>query len=660
MEEEFSNPKIGEIVDKKYQIDNKLASGGMGIVWEVTHIGLERKFALKSLRPEIAKNEKCFARFKREARLVAKIEHEHICEVTDFGTTKCGIPYFVMPLLTGKPLGDLLEKGLEPSRFLTIITQVLSALEAAHKCGIVHRDLKPENIFVAETSLKQDDVKILDFGISKIIDGTTGPGLTVTGEAIGTPDYMSPEQVKGDKDLDQCTDIYAVGVILYLAVTGRLPFARYVDNTKLLHIMQNDCVPPKSLNPWLPDEINEVIVKAMAPLPDNRYKDASEFIEALRGSFGQVQTTPSKGRSVEEIDTGIAKENRDGSSNVSEIDEHFQNDRPSKSDILSSSTNETTNGIQKYKKLRYIIRLGIGFILLLSLMFAIYILTETTKDEYASLKLSTKPSGASIKIDGKKTHETTPAIIKNLKKGKIEVVLEKGNSYFPKVMNLEIEQEGKTTSPITVNLVPRYVQYNFVSVPSESRVTLISNSQKKILGTSPVDHQIDLAKENKVEYSLPDYETSLMVIDKDLRKNKYAINETLTAHLMPTPRLLKINEWLADKHKGDISNSWCADGKYNVSFDRKDKKYTITWYSISKQEIRVQCQIVFDEKGNPRELNNCSWKCEEGRVTTKKIELKVLSKTNGQYWISAFRECVPRNEEWEKECDYEATLRIEK
>ena len=280
----------------RYRIVDVLGKGGMGCVYEAVHAEIGRQVAIKHLHEQFIEQPEVVERFHREARLAASIGHDNICEVIDVGRCDDGSPFLVMPRLRGVTFGDLLDQarenppGLSPSRVADIVSQTLSALQAAHGARIVHRDLKPDNIFITKMGDRHDFVKLLDFGISKIMGSDSVSNLTRTGSAMGTPYYMSPEQAMGMKDVDQRTDIWAMGVILYEALAGRRPF----DGDSFLSVLHQICAepfpPPRKINRAVPVAFEEVILRAMSRDPDVRFQSAEEMrgalLAALKRSHG--------------------------------------------------------------------------------------------------------------------------------------------------------------------------------------------------------------------------------------------------------------------------------------------------------------------------------------------------------------------------------------
>lgn len=291
----------GTVIDEKYRVESLIGKGGMGGVYEAVQLAISRKVALKHLYPRYAGNDKAFVRFRQEAMAAASIGHDNICEVTDLGIGMDGAPYLVMPLLRGVTVHDLIrrEGTLAPKRVSDIGCQILSALGAAHGAGIIHRDLKPANVFVTRLGDRVDFVKLLDFGVSKVISDTMSSDLTRTGEVVGTPHYMAPEQAKGERRMGPAVDIYAAGVILYEMLTRRRPFDGESYNEVMYKILTEPCRPPSELNPMISADLEAVISRSMSKEARDRYPDAASMRDALekaassrvRGSSASIAPT---------------------------------------------------------------------------------------------------------------------------------------------------------------------------------------------------------------------------------------------------------------------------------------------------------------------------------------------------------------------------------
>jgi len=283
----------GAVLEGKYEVLSCLGEGGMGAVYEARHTVIGRRVAVKFLHARFAEDPQALQRFYQEAQIAGSLGHDNICEVTDLGQTAEGLPFMVMPLLSGRTLAEEIQASsrlLATKRVLDIVSQVLLALDAAHSAGVVHRDLKPENIFLTRVGDREDFVKILDFGISKVLGGAYPKlgGLTATGMVIGTPYYMSPEQAQGASDVDQRADIYATGVLLYELVTGEHPFEAENYNELIVKIITQPVVPPSSINPAVNSAQEKVVLRAMHRDPAERFETARQFRSALLGCARQT------------------------------------------------------------------------------------------------------------------------------------------------------------------------------------------------------------------------------------------------------------------------------------------------------------------------------------------------------------------------------------
>ncbi|MFO7562949.1 MAG: serine/threonine-protein kinase [Enhygromyxa sp.] len=273
---------VGTTIAGRYRIDALLGKGGMGAVFRAHHLLLKRDVAVKVLHPELLDNEDISKRFDREAQSAARLDHPNVIPVTEFGSTEAGMKYMVMQLLAGRELSDLLIGPIDPLRAIELEIQILRGLEHAHDKGVVHRDLKPENVFVTEDHEGKEVLKLVDFGIAKIVDepedGDTGKPLTRMGLVFGTPHYMSPEQATGSP-VDHRTDIYSAGVLLYQMLAGRLPFD-HEDAVSLIRMQV--AVEPPPLPDFIPQRLTRVVSLMMAKSRDDRYPDARSARKALQ------------------------------------------------------------------------------------------------------------------------------------------------------------------------------------------------------------------------------------------------------------------------------------------------------------------------------------------------------------------------------------------
>jgi serine/threonine protein kinase len=270
----------GQIVDGRYRIDELIGEGGMGKVYAAEHVEIGKRVAVKVLHPSYGRMPDLVERFRREARAASKIGHPHIVDVTDSGTTPDGSVYFVMEYLEGVELGAVIERegALDMARTLRIATQICRALAAAHSSGIIHRDLKPENVFLTIRDGGADFVKVLDFGIAKTTEAEEARDrrLTSPGMAMGTPEYMAPEQAAG-RPADERCDVYALGAILYEMLTGVPPY----QGDNFMEILTKkatvDPVSPAALRSTIPEAVSTLVMRAMSRDPDNRPPSMEAF-----------------------------------------------------------------------------------------------------------------------------------------------------------------------------------------------------------------------------------------------------------------------------------------------------------------------------------------------------------------------------------------------
>jgi serine/threonine protein kinase len=276
---EAKDPLIDAVVGS-FRLIRKLGGGGMGTVYLGEHTLIGSKVAVKFLHEHFASNEALVQRFLAEARAVNLIGHENIINIFDMNMLPPRRHYLVMEYLEGSPLSSMTSSPQSPAVIVPILTQVCDALQAAHLNGVVHRDLKPENIFLVRHDRTPHFVKVLDFGIAKLFDGRQAPGQTSLGTIIGTPEYMSPEQWAG-KGVDGRTDLYALGIIAYELLTGRTPFGKGGLGSLLHAHLQEMPTAPHEVNPSVPLLLSQIVMRAMAKRPEDRFRSASELRVAL-------------------------------------------------------------------------------------------------------------------------------------------------------------------------------------------------------------------------------------------------------------------------------------------------------------------------------------------------------------------------------------------
>ncbi|MFH1436954.1 MAG: serine/threonine-protein kinase [Pseudomonadota bacterium] len=285
----------GEIVDGKYGVMECIGEGGMGVVYRGMHLAVRRPVAIKFLSPDKWKDREAQERFQNEARIAASIGHRNIIEIIDMGKYLGRFFYIVMEYLDGRDMAAVLdEKGsLPPDEAVRIVVQVLQALSAVHSRGVIHRDLKPENVFLVDEPGGGTYVKILDFGVSRVMGDvrSSRPRLTREGVIMGTPAYLSPEQARGKEDLDQRADLYMAGVLLYEMLAGVLPFESRNLGDLLVSIVTETPPSPLDVEPSIPALLSDIVMKSIEKKPEDRFQTPAEFIRALAPFAGGDFTT---------------------------------------------------------------------------------------------------------------------------------------------------------------------------------------------------------------------------------------------------------------------------------------------------------------------------------------------------------------------------------
>jgi serine/threonine-protein kinase len=275
--------EVGQKVGN-YRVLEQIAQGRMGAVYLAEHPVIGRKVAVKVIHPQLTNNPEVVARFVNEASAISRIGHQHIVGVTDCGRTLANDFYFIMEYLEGRSLADLIvaEAPLLPARALELAAQIADALAAAHAAGVIHRDLKPENVFLVKRGRDPDFAKVLDFGLAKLLhDDRTTSRDARAGVVMGTPYYMAPEQCEGTRELDGRADVYALGVVLFEMLTGKLPFGGDSDREVLKKQLTFAPPAPRSLVPAVPAALDAVVRRALAKAPADRFPSMAALGEAL-------------------------------------------------------------------------------------------------------------------------------------------------------------------------------------------------------------------------------------------------------------------------------------------------------------------------------------------------------------------------------------------
>ena len=290
--------RAGRIIANKFRLTHQLGQGGMGAVWAAVHQTLGREVAVKFLQPQSGQSAVLADRFVSEAHMVASIKHRFVVDVFDFGVTEDGLHYMVLELLSGRSLADRMDDGppLSVKKGVRLMADCLRGLHVVHEAGIIHRDLKPDNIFVMEDA---DGAypKLIDFGISRRTNppnlkldaaASRKSRLTQPGTVLGTPFYMSPEQLRGKQNVDRRSDIYSVGVILYELLVGRLPFRQDNIGDLMVAITLKGAPSLLEARPELGEALAAIVKRALAPAADERYSTALELREALLAALPRL------------------------------------------------------------------------------------------------------------------------------------------------------------------------------------------------------------------------------------------------------------------------------------------------------------------------------------------------------------------------------------
>jgi len=275
---------IGEVIAERYLVTDLLGEGGMGMVYLAQHVRLPQQAAIKILRAASSNDPAQSVRFRQEAEAASRIANDRVARVFDFGTTPSGDAYIAMEYVPGRTLKRRLDDqgAMDPGEAAQIIAMIAEGLDAAHRIGIVHRDLKPENIMIVEDAEAEVRVKVLDFGIAKMANADASSALTQVGFIIGTPAYMSPEQVRGET-LDSRSDVYSLGLLAYLCLTGRLPFSGNTPESEMIARLTNAPAALSSVRPdiaW-PADLQDLLNRVLAPVTSDRPSTASAFAREL-------------------------------------------------------------------------------------------------------------------------------------------------------------------------------------------------------------------------------------------------------------------------------------------------------------------------------------------------------------------------------------------
>lgn len=278
----------GKVLDRRYHVVRKVGEGGMSYVYLAHDVATQERYAIKILSPSLSKDENAMARLRREAALGIRLAHPNVCHIMRMGETEDGLVYVVMPYVEGEILSDRNYRVGKTTMAdaVKFIGEIAAGLHVAHLMTIIHRDLKPENIMICKRADGVEYAVVMDFGLAKERKaGGELQKLTATGIILGTPEFMSPEQLRG-KALDSRTDIYSLALMTYEMLTGKLPFEGKNQQEMMIARLRLDPIPARNRRPELPEAVDTVLLKAMARAPEDRYQTAPEFAQALRAAAG--------------------------------------------------------------------------------------------------------------------------------------------------------------------------------------------------------------------------------------------------------------------------------------------------------------------------------------------------------------------------------------
>ncbi|NOZ10921.1 MAG: serine/threonine protein kinase [Gammaproteobacteria bacterium] len=284
MDKELAQKRVGEVLNGKYRLERFIDIGGMGVIYQARNIAVNRTIVVKLLRDDLVSDDESVIRFLREAKAANVVRHRNIVEVFDIDKTQSGIPFIVQEYLVGESLEQLLERnkeGVSSKQVLNLLIPVIEAIGEAHARGVVHRDIKPSNIFLTVKN-KELVAKVLDFGISKIAMSKNDIRVTTTDLMLGSPAYMSPEQIHNPRDVTPRSDVWSIGVLLYEMLSGRLLFDTEQASVMMVKICTEDPRPLRELAPATPIGLVRVVNCALSRPPQGRYADAAKMAQALR------------------------------------------------------------------------------------------------------------------------------------------------------------------------------------------------------------------------------------------------------------------------------------------------------------------------------------------------------------------------------------------
>lgn len=458
------DPLIGTTIQERYRVIEKLGEGGMGSVYLGEHMMIKRKVAIKCLHGHFASHPEAVARFHREALAATAIGNEHIVEVTDMGTFSNGNLFMVLEYLQGHDFSQEIEQHgpLPLGRVANIACQMCDALTAVHAQGIVHRDLKPENIFLVPRGDNPDFVKILDFGISKFKNSLDGKAakMTATGSALGTPYFMSPEQAEGRKDVDHQTDLYALGCIVFNALSNRQAIEGETLSMVILNICTQDAPSICEFRPDIPESFGELLSKLLAKKKADRFLDAAQLKEALM-PYRSTATEPPSAEIINQLAQQRIETQQKDTNEASKPDENAHND--TYSSIFAPSS-------KKQFPLRWVM-LGVG------LLISMVLIGVLMSSDYFDSKTPKNATAATISSPA--TTSQSPAELIDVK---IRIIPQNAQVFLDgvSIANPYTGKMAKSTSPRLLEARAS----GFETIAQELRLQF---SQQVVLELNPVE-----------------------------------------------------------------------------------------------------------------------------------------------------------------------------
>ncbi len=365
-----TDPWLGKLVDSRYRVEEVLGRGGMGVVYKIKHQRMGKIAAMKVLHSDMAGDPEVVARFQREAEAVSRLAHPNTVQVFDFGTTD-GALYLVMEYVRGQDLGALIDRDgpMDFKDAAPLLGQICGSLEEAHDLGVVHRDLKPENILVSRTHSGQDFVKVLDFGLAKLSEGEESSSVTSAGSIVGTPYYMSPEQIRAEGEVDHRADIYSLGALIYRMVTADNAFNAKTPVGVLTKHLTDEVEVPSKRYPTLsiPPGLDAIILKCMAKAPEDRYNKIRELLEDIEQLYVEYCSDTSD---IRQPPTSWLAEPGDGTTPVAAIfEEEVDHGMQAEMRLRREDLDDFEKQIRRHRSVRLI---GIPLLLVAGIAVAAY------------------------------------------------------------------------------------------------------------------------------------------------------------------------------------------------------------------------------------------------------------------------------------------------